>query len=213
MRRVALATGLALLLGGCGATAPSEHQQRAGGTPSTKQRRVDGIPRTLLAEVRPIGRGPRFEPPVRGRAPGACTAPLGPRREAHIELFGADRVVLIPAGIGTRPPRRLSDGRVVAARCFGALVTLDPTGIVYFRAGLRPTLGDLFRAWGQALRRGQIASFTGSAVRVYVNGRPRVGSPRAVPLTPEAEIVLEVGARVPPHSRFSFPSAPPAVLP
>lgn len=212
MRRLPLLLGLALLAGGCGATAPPAKQRRAGTPPAKPRRAGGGIPPSLLAEVRPIGRGPRFEPPVRGSVPGPCRAALGQRSQAHIEVFGANRVVLLPAGIGTLPPRRLRDGRLTHTSCFGALVTLDPTGVVYFRAGQRLTVGDLFSAWGARLGARQIASFTGGRVRVYVNGRPRAGSPRTVPLVPGAEIVLEVGPRVPPHSRFAFPAAPPATL-
>jgi hypothetical protein len=133
--------------------------------------------------------------------------PLGRRLEAHVEVFGADRVVLVPAGIGARPPLRLSDSRIVRAACFGAVVTLDPTGTVYFESGA--SVGELFRHWGQQLSSTRIASFTGGRVRVYVNGRLRSGSPGAVRLAQHAEIVLEIGPRVPPHSRYAF-AAPPA---
>lgn len=143
---------------------------------------------------------------------GTCTTPLGRRNAVHVEIFGADLVVLMPAGIGTRPPRRLTDGRVVGATCFGELVTLDPTGTVYLRSGHRVTLGDLFDDWGQPLTATRIASFTGGQVRVYVNGRRRRGAPRSVPLTTGSEIVLEVGPQVPPHRHFTFPSAPAAGL-
>lgn len=197
MRRAVLVSAVAMLVAGCGATAPS-----------AKQRRADGIPGKLLAEVRPIGRGPQFEPPVKGPVPGECAPHLGRRLEAHIEVFGANRVVLLPAGIGTSAPRATSDGRVTRARCFGDLVTLDPSGIVYFRAGARLTLGDLFTAWGQALSPRRVASFSGGRVRVFVNGQAAGGTPGAIALMPRAEIVLEVGPRVPPHTHFTFPPAP-----
>jgi hypothetical protein len=197
MRRAILVCAVAVLVAGCGATAPPAKLRRAG-----------GIPESLLTEVRPIGRGPRFEPPVKGPVQGACASQLGRRLEAHVEVFGANRVVLLPAGIGTGAPWAMGDGRVTQARCFGDLVTLDPSGIVYFRAGARLTLGDLFTAWGQALSSRRIASFSGGRVRVFVNGRAAGGSPRAIALTPRVEIVLEVGPRVPPHTRFTFPPAP-----
>jgi hypothetical protein len=198
---------VAVLVAGCGATGPPANLRRPE-APSAKLRRADGIPRQLLTEVRPIGRGPRFEPPVKGPVPGACAPRLGPRLEAHIEVFGANRVVLLPAGIGTGAPRAISDGRITRARCFGDLVTLDPSGIVYFRAGTRLTLGDLFTAWGQSLGSSRIASFAGGRVRVFLNGWAAGGSPRAIALMPRAEIVLEVGPRVPPHTHFTFPPAP-----
>jgi len=180
-----------------------------GGTPAAKVRqRKGGIPPSLLAGVRPIGRGPRFEPPLKGSLTGACTTRLGKRAQAHVELFGANRVVLLASGIGTRAPRRLVDGRLQRATCFGELVTLDPTGTVYFRPGTHATVGGLFSAWGQPLTSRRIASFTGGRVRVYVDGRQRGGSPRSIPLTSGAEIVLEVGPYVPPHTHFTFPQLP-----
>jgi hypothetical protein len=198
VRRTLALAGLCLLLAACGSSAP---KQRAG-----------GIPSALIAGVRPIGRGPRFQPPVSGPLRGACATPLGRRLQAHIELFGANRVVLLATGIGTGLPRRISDGRLTRARCFGDLVTLDPTGTVYFRPGHRMTVGDLFSSWGQPLSSTRIASFTGGRVRVYVNGHRSSVSPRAVPLTQDAEIVLEVGPHVPPHRRFVFPAQPPPGL-
>jgi hypothetical protein len=180
-----------------------------GGKPAAKVRQRTGkIPASLLAAVRPIGRGPRFQPRLKGSVAGACTARLGTREQAHVELFGANRVVLLAAGIGTRAPRRLVDGRLRRAACFGALVTLDPTGTVYLRPGTHPTVGGLFSAWGQPLTRTRIASFTGERVHVYMDGRLHRGSPRSVPLTSGAEIVLEVGPHVPPHTRFTFPELP-----
>lgn len=121
-------------------------------------------------------------------------------------------MVLLATGIGTSPPRRVVDGRVVRAACFGDVVTLDPTGTVYFRPGATATVGDVFGAWGQPLNGGQIASFRGSKVSVYVDGRRRPGPAGSVRLTQGTEIVLEVGPHVPPHKRFVFPALPPRSL-
>jgi hypothetical protein len=122
----------------------------------------------------------------------------------HVELFGADRVVLIAAGIGVRGPLRYDAGRISAGRCYGSLVTVDPTGVVLVRPGAPPTLADLFRGWGQPLTAHRMASFTGP-VRVYIAGRRVAGDPGRVTLTPHAEIVLEVGPYVPPHRAYRFP--------
>ncbi|HTU28339.1 MAG TPA: hypothetical protein VMF07_03085 [Solirubrobacteraceae bacterium] len=167
--------------------------------------------RTLEAEARPIGRGPRFQAPVRGRPLGRCGRRLGPREAAHIELFAENRVVLVAAGVGVRGPRRYADGRIVSARCYGALVTLDPTGVVLVRPRTHLTLAGLFRSWGQPLSPTELAGFSAAAgqhVRIYVDGRLRRGNPRTVPLTRHAEIVLEVGPHVPPHRRYTFPPGP-----
>ena len=126
----------------------------------------------------------------------------------HVEVFGANRVVIVPAGIGIRPPVRLSAGRISSAGCYGSLVTLDPTGLVLVRPGSRVSVSDLFRAWGQPLSPGRLASFIAPAHRpitVFVGGRRWNGSPGRVSLTRHAEIVLEVGPYVPPHSAYTFP--------
>ncbi|MGB0092895.1 MAG: hypothetical protein WBP81_10235 [Solirubrobacteraceae bacterium] len=116
--------------------------------------------------------------------------------------------MLIPAGIGTRPPRAVSAGRISAASCFGDLVTLEPTGVVLIRPGAHLFISDLFRAWGQPLSRGRLLSFRASpgvTVAVFVCGRRWRWRPGRVPLVRHAEIVLEVGPFVPPHPAYTFP--------
>ena len=166
------------------------------------------IPQALLSQARPIGAGPRFHPPATGPVSGSCTPGLGPRDGVHVEVFAANRVLLLPAGIGTKLPRNVLDGRVTQARCYGQLVTLDPTGVVLVRPGAQLTLGALFRSWGQPLSPARLASFSapaGTRVTVFVDGRAWPGAPAAVPLTRHAEIVLEVGPHVPPHQSYTFP--------
>ncbi|HWF55936.1 MAG TPA: hypothetical protein VG223_14965 [Solirubrobacteraceae bacterium] len=163
------------------------------------------IPATLLAEVRPIGVGPRFQPPARGPVLGPCRRGLDVRRGVHVEVFAANRVVLIAAGIGTRPPRTRSAGRISAAHCYGELVTVDPTGIVLLAPGARLTVAALFRSWGEPLSSRRLLSFTGGRVSAYVDGRRWTGPPQAVPLHVHSEIVLEIGPHVPPHRAFAFP--------
>jgi hypothetical protein len=184
----------ALPVVGCGSSASSS------GTPA--------LPRDLVAKARPIGLGPRFHPASTGPVLGSCSARLGPRTGVHIEVFAANRVVLIPAGIGTRPPRTIFAGRIARARCYGDLVTIDPTGLVLARPGVRATVAAIFRSWGQPVSSRRVASFAappGSQVAVFVDGHRRRGPPGAVPLTRHAEIVLEVGPFVPPHASYTFP--------
>jgi hypothetical protein len=166
------------------------------------------IPAALLAQARPIGRGPRFAPPISGPVVGRCARQLGDRDGVHVEVFAADRVVIVPAGIGTSPPRSFSEGGLVRGRCYGDLVTVDPTGVVLVRPGSRLVLSALFRAWGQPLSPTRLASFSAPAnepVTVFVNGRRWGGSPDSVPLTMRSEIVVEIGPHVPPHASYTFP--------
>jgi hypothetical protein len=208
-RSAAALLGVTLLLAGCGAGRAAPAKQRRAGVGVDLGVTLGGqIPASLLAGVRPIGRGPRFQPPISGAVPGRCERALGRRLAAHIEVFGANQVILLAAGIGTTAPRDFSDGRLVHARCFGDVVTLDPTGIVYFRAGASLTLGTVFRAWGEPLTATRVASFSGGRTATYVDGRAWRGAPSAVPLTSGAEIVVESGPHVPPHRRFVFPPPP-----
>jgi hypothetical protein len=198
-RLLASAAAIAAVLAGCGA----QHAATTG----TAARSDAGIPPALLREARPLGHSPRFHPPVSGPVIGACRPHLKPRQTVHIEVFAANRVVLLPAGLGARRPYQLRDGRIARAACYGDVVTLEPTGVVLVRPHRRLTLGAVFRAWGQPLSRRRLASFRAARgeVRVYVGGRRLFGPPGRVPLTRHAEIVLEVGPFVPPHRRYTFP--------
>jgi hypothetical protein len=164
-----------------------------------------GLPASLLAESRPIGRGASFHPPVRGPVLGACRRSLGSRFGVHVELFAANRVMLVAAGIGVRPPLRFDAGRIAHARCYGDLVTLEPTGVVQVRPGSRLHVSDLFRSWGQPLSRRRLATFPARSVTVFVDGRLWHRDPGALPLAPHSEVVLEAGPFVPPHQSYTFP--------
>lgn len=169
------------------------------------------IPRSLLLQARPIGKGAAFHPPPAGMAVGACTPHLGARYPAHVEVFAADRVVIVAAGVGARPPFTFSAGHLTGARCYGALVTLDPTGVVLVRRGARLSVADLFRAWGQPLSASRLGPFrarAGASVIAFVDGRRWRGAPGAIPLSSSAEIVLEVGPYVPPHTSYTFAPGP-----
>lgn len=190
-------TSAAVLLLGCGSS-----------TTASTSTTASSVPAELLAQARPIGHGARFHPPATGPVIGPCRSALGPRIGVHVEVFAADRVVLVARGIGTRPPLTYSAGRISHARCYGDLATLEPTGVVLVRRGARRTLGELFRSWGQPLTDRRVASFSaapGKRVEVFVDGRRRGGRPGGVPLSAHSEIVLEVGPHVPPHSSYAFP--------
>jgi hypothetical protein len=128
---------------------------------------------------------------------------LGARDAAHVELFAERTVILLAPGIGTGRPRRVEGAFLRGARCYGALVTLDPSGVVLARPGGVRTIGDLFRAWGQPLGARRMLSFRGR-VRAYVGARRWAGDVRGVVLGRHAQITLEVGAQVQPHRRYRF---------
>jgi hypothetical protein len=180
----------------------------ASSQPPAQPTATASIPRSLLSEARPIGTGPRFTLPASGPVAGSCQRSLGPRVGVHVEVFAANHVLLLPAGIGAPRPWAKLNGAITSARCYGALVTLDPTGLVLVRPGAGLTLADLFRSWGEPLSRTRLTSFSapaGTQVAVFVDGRRWNAGPASVRLTRHAEIVLEVGPSVPPHSSYAFP--------
>jgi hypothetical protein len=174
-------TGIALAAIALAAVALAGCGSSAAPTTST-----DAIPAALAAQARPIGRGAAFHPPAR------------------VEVFAANLVVLVAAGIGVRGPVTRSAGRITGARCYGDVVTLEPTGVVLTRPGAHLTVADLFRAWGQPLGPRRLLTFHGP-VSVFIDGHRRSGPPGSVVLARHAEIVLEVGPHVPPHPAYHFP--------
>jgi hypothetical protein len=160
----------------------------------------------------PIGPGPAYLPPpapaaVRAGQPvGAlrCSAP-GAVFALHLELFANRRVVVVPAGIGVAAPFRQNGATVTPGGCVYPASTLTPTGVVRVARGARLRLADVFAIWGQRLGSRALASFRSSSpLRAYVGGRRVSGPASAIPLTPHAEIVLELGGYVPPHRFFLF---------
>ena len=164
---------------------------------------------------RPVGDGPRFQPPALSSAVAraadvaglGCSSRGATRYGAHVEVFAAGRVVVVPAGIGLAPPLRRQGAYVRGARCAYPLMTAEPTGLIEIArdgAGSQATLGTLFALWGQPLGAGRLAGFAGR-VRVHVDGRAWRGDPRDVPLRPHGQVVVQVGPRVVPHARYRFP--------
>jgi hypothetical protein len=100
-------------------------------------------------------------------------------------------VVVIPANVGVR------------RRCRYPLRTLTPTGVIELdRSGL--TVGDFFAVWRMPLSPRRLLTFRGS-VTAYVGGDRWKGDVRAIPLSDETQIVLEVGGYIRPHRFYLFP--------
>ena len=161
----------------------------------------------------PVGVGPGYRPPAATATVTAGASVNGLRCSVngktfpvHVELFANRRVVAIPAGIGVARPYRTTLGAVDPQGCSYPVKTLTPTGIVDVAKGMRLTVGDLFRVWGQPLGPRRLGSFASrEPVRAYLGGRIVRGAASSIPLTSGEEIVLEIGGYVPPHPSFLFP--------
>jgi hypothetical protein len=103
-------------------------------------------------------------------------------------------------------PQRRRGAYVLGGACVYALRTLEPTGVVRVSVarGRPPALAALFAIWGEPLTGRRLLGF-GGRVLAFVDGRRRRGAPGAIALRRHAEIVLEVGGRLPPHPAYRFP--------
>jgi hypothetical protein len=140
-----------------------------------------------------------------------CGAPRRHPSGAHIELFADGHEIIVPAGIGIAPPQHHHGASVDTGRCVYPVHTTDPTGVILIDpTGSRvPTVGELFKLWGQPLNRRRLASFmalANSAIAAFVDGRRFPDDPRSIPLRRHAQIVLEVGPPVEPHPSYRFAS-------
>jgi hypothetical protein len=201
----AIALAACLAASGCGAGNGGHGPQAT--SPAAVARPGASLPDDLRRHPR-IGRGPGLTP---GPGPGprdglgtSCRARLGARVGAHVELFADRTVILLPPGVGTGAPRRVVGAYLRSARCYGPLVTLDPTGVVLVRPGAIRTVGDLFEAWGRPLGPRRLLSFRGR-VRAYAGARRWRRDVRLLPLSRHAQVTLEVGRPVAPHARYRFP--------
>lgn len=171
------------------------------------------------SRTRSLGRGARFRPPPIGRLVRTrsslgwlrCGVASAHPYAAHIELFAQAHEIVVPAGIGVAPPQRHDGSSVDGGRCAYPIRTADPTGVVLIDPPstryASPTVGALFKLWGQPLSRWRLASFTAphnSTVTAFVNGRREPGPPGAIRLSRHAQIVLEIGPHVQPHPSYRF---------
>jgi hypothetical protein len=195
---------LALLCTGCSTEAGSSTSRDLSSLPD-------------LASARNVGHGPRFRPSPTGTL-AARAEPvdgmrcLPPRRVlavAHIEVFAAGHVVVVPAGIGFAPPLMRHGAYVNGGRCVYRIRTVAPTGLLLMEAGRPVTLGQFFDLWGQRLSRRMVAGFSpssGTGVAVFIDGSRWRGDPSFASIAPRAQITIEVGPRVTPHARYRFPA-------
>lgn len=226
MRRPALGHGAvgvavlaALMLVGCGASGSNRHPA------SGSINHADAAQAFRLSpDLVPLraGRSAAYRLPADSAAVRAqraigglsCRRRPGSGYGVHLELYARRLVVPVPAGIGFTPPLERSGAYVRGGACAYPVRTYEPTGLVVIdRRSLsrrsperlaEPHLADLFAVWGQPLSRRSLAGFRGT-VRAFLDGRPWSSQPGGIPLRPHAEIVLEVGAFVAPHPRYTFP--------
>jgi hypothetical protein len=130
----------------------------------------------------------------------SCDAQEGQRIHIHqhLVIFDHGKEVAIPRNVG----------QPAARPCIYWLHTHTPDGIIHIEAPKDRsfTLSDFFLVWGQPLSKSAAATArvgTGGSMKVWVDGNPYAGDPRAIPLKPHTDIVIEVGPPFVPPPRFT----------
>lgn len=116
----------------------------------------------------------------------------------HLAIFDHGKEVAIPSTVGQRP----------LASCLYWVHTHTPDGIIHIEAPRDRafTLGDFFQVWGQPLSKAEAATAhaaKGTALKVWVNGKPYAGDPAAIRLESHTDIVIEAGPPFPKPPRFT----------
>jgi len=128
----------------------------------------------------------------------------------HLTIFVDGHPRQIPYAIGMAPPVQYSTSNGTFANggtCFYWLHTHAADGIIHVESPTQTTytLGQFFDMWGQPLKAGQVGPAVGP-VKVYVDGKPYTGDPRAITLGAKTQIQLDVGSPAPPPTTITFPS-------
>jgi hypothetical protein len=114
----------------------------------------------------------------------------------HLTVFVDGVQRQIPFGIGIADPevQPTPEGPfVVSGSCFYWLHTHAADGIIHVESPTHSTytLGQFFDIWGQTLSTTRVGPATGTVVAFY-NGRHYLADPRDIPLTPHANVQLDV---------------------
>jgi hypothetical protein len=130
---------------------------------------------------------------------------------AHLTIFVNGQSRQIPYGIGMAPPLQYNttNGTYVnGGQCFYWLHTHAADGIIHIESPTQTqyTLGQFFDMWGQTLKSGQVGPAVG-ALKMYVDGKPYTGDPRAITLGAHSQIQLDVGSPAPAPVTITFPSS------
>jgi hypothetical protein len=120
----------------------------------------------------------------------------------HLAIFVNGQPRPVPLGIGMVPPalvQKSSTGDFAegSQTCIYWLHVHAQDGIVHIESPVAKNylLTQVFDIWGQPLSSTRIGSNTGH-VTATVNGKPWTGDPGQIPLTEDAQIVLNLGGPV-----------------
>jgi hypothetical protein len=127
---------------------------------------------------------------------------------AHLQVYVDGQPRQLPGAIGILGPvaQQSPAGPFYSTtKCIYWLHTHTADGVIHIESPTARiyTLGDFFDEWHQPLSASQVAGSSG-AVKAFINGKPWLRSPRAIPLTPRAQIQLDVGSPGVPFQGISW---------
>jgi hypothetical protein len=143
---------------------------------------------------------------------------------AHLDVYVNGQQLTVPAGLGididnsgvhTFPEIAGATGYggidpPCDTPCISPLHTHDVSGVIHTESATRKynTLGQLFTEWGVRLDSNCVDEYCkpDTDITVSVNGKPRAGDPRTIPLTNFEEIAIVIGTppeNIPSRGNFS----------
>jgi len=153
----------------------------------------------------------------------ACVKPAKPSAAytyAHLNLVVDGQLIAIPdnIGLGSQGNIEIADPAVRQIGCYYPMMTNDTSGKIRTQPGGSYTLGQFFALWGQPLGVSNVAGYTGKPVKVFIREGATLtqytGALDALPLTPNREITIQVGAEQRQISAFDWINPPaPAATP
>jgi hypothetical protein len=215
VRRSSALVFACLLLAACGgsASSSSSSSSSSAGVSSTASTATSTAAQLGFEGV-PIEQGQDLASPsttgtgaVDGITCGS-TEQLAYHIHAHLTVYVNGVPRALPGGIGIPGSAvvQTTEGPVAnGGQCIYWLHTHAPDGIIHVESPIPRvyTLGDFFDEWHQPLSASDVAGATGK-VTAFVDGKPWMSSPRAIPLLPHAVIQLDVGTPVVPFKGMSW---------
>jgi len=116
----------------------------------------------------------------------------------HLVIFDHGKQVPIPDNVG----------RPLMKQCLYWVHTHTTDGVIHIESPTTRTftLGDFFTIWGKPLSTTSVASAKadkGTTLKVWVDGTPYKGDPRAIPLNAHTDVVIEAGPPFPTPPKFT----------
>jgi hypothetical protein len=213
---IAAVVGIALSLGGGGATAktPKVNLAPISSLGALKQAPAAGA---IGPEQVPVPSGTTLASPatsVTGQDVDGISCQTSEQTlfhiHAHLTIFvnGAARQVPAAIGIPGAQAQTTAAGPFIEnGTCFYWLHTHAADGIIHIESPVQRnyTLGNFFDEWGQPLSASRVGPASGRVVALY-NGQVFQGNPRNIPLTAHGQIQLEVGTPLIAPEQITFPN-------